>query len=105
MLGQYNGSAVALYDPDIDLWTFTSAKGDSCSEETFTLMPDSTVVTVQCSNANNAEKYVIATEKWISACTTPVALPQPCAVFVAAIAPAILLPSAKPLDFAAPGDT
>jgi len=53
MLGQYNGNAVALYDPDLDLWTFTSSKGDSCSEETFTLMPDDTVLTVQCSNANN----------------------------------------------------
>ena len=39
MLGQFNGSQVAIYDPDLDLWTFTSAKGDSCSEETFTLMP------------------------------------------------------------------
>ena len=47
------------------------SKGDSCSEETFTLMPDKTVVTVQCSNANNAEKYDIATDQWVSAGTTP----------------------------------
>jgi hypothetical protein len=105
MLGQYNGSAVALYDPDLDLWTFTSAKGDSCSEETFTLMPDSTVVTVQCSNANNAEKYLIATDQWVSAGTTPSALPQPCPPNVAEIGPAILLPSGKLLAVGATGNT
>lgn len=85
MLGQYNGTAVAIYDPDLDLWSFTSAKGDSCSEETFTLMPDNTVVTVQCSNANNAEKYLIASDQWVSAGTTPSTLPQACAGQVAEI--------------------
>jgi hypothetical protein len=105
MLGQFNGNAVALYDPDLDLWTFTSAKGDSCSEETFTLMPDNTVVTVQCSNANNAEKYVIATDKWVSAGTTPSMLPQPCSGFVAEIGPAVLLPSGKLLAVGATGNT
>lgn len=105
MLGQFNGTAVALYDPDLHLWTFTSAKGDSCSEETFTLMPDNTVVTVQCSNANNAEKYVIATDQWVSAGTTPSALPQPCAGAVAEIGPAILLPSGKLLAVGASGNT
>ena len=27
MLGQFNGSQVAIYDPDLDLWTFTSREG------------------------------------------------------------------------------
>jgi len=105
MLGQFNGNAVALYDPDLDLWTFTSTKGDSCSEETFTLLPDNTVLTVQCSNGNNAEKYVIATDKWVSAGTTPSALPQPCSGQVAEIGPAILLPSGKVLAVGATGNT
>jgi hypothetical protein len=105
MLGQFNGSAVALYDPDLDLWTFTSAKGDSCSEETFTLMPDNTVVTVQCSNGNNAEKYVIATDQWVSAGTTPSTMPQACAGFVAEMGPAILLPTGKLLAVGATGNT
>jgi hypothetical protein len=105
LLGQYNGSAVAIYDPDLDLWTTTSTKGDSCSEETFTLMPDNTVVTVQCSNANNAEKYLIATDKWVSAGTTPNTLPQACPGIVAEIGPAILLPSGKLLAVGATGNT
>ena len=69
MLGQYDGNAVALYNPDRDQWTFTSPKGDSCSEETFTLMPDNTVITVQCSNPDHSEKYDIATDQWVSAGT------------------------------------
>ena len=105
MLGQFNGSAVAIYDPDLDLWTFTSAKGDSCSEETFTLLGDDTVLTVQCSNANNAEKYLIATDQWVSAGTTPSPLPQPCPGQVAEIGPALLLPSGKVFAVGATGNT
>ena len=105
LLGQYNGTAVAIYDPDLDLWSFTSAKGDSCSEESFTLLPDGTVLTVQCSNGNNAEKYVIATDQWVSAGTTPAALPQQCSGQVAEIGPAILLPSGKVFAIGATGNT
>ncbi len=105
MLGHFDGNEVALYHPDHNQWTFTSPKGDSCSEETFTLMPDNTVVTVQCSNAKQAEKYVIATDQWVSAGTTPSALTQPCNGAVGEIGPAILLPSGKLLAVGATGNT
>lgn len=105
MLAQFNGSQVAIYDPDFDIWTFTSAKGDSCSEETFTLMPDGSAVTVQCSNGKNTERYLPATDKWVSAGATPNTLPQACAGFVAEIGPAILLPSGKLFAVGATGNT
>jgi len=105
MLGQFDGNAVALYHPDQNQWTFTSPKGDSCSEETFTLMPDNTVVTVQCSNPNHAEKYDIAAGKWVSAGTTPKPLTQPCNGGAGEVGPAILLPNGKLLAVGATGNT
>ena len=105
MLGQFDGNAVALYHPGQNQWTFTSPKGDSCSEETFTLMPDNTVVTVQCSNPNHAEKYDIAAGKWVSAGTTPKPLTQPCNGGTGEVGPAILLPNGKLLTVGATGNT
>lgn len=105
LLGQFNGSQVAIYDPDSDIWTSAAKKGDSCSEETFTLMPDGSVVTVQCSNGTNTEKYLPAANKWVSAGATPNMLPQACPGLVAEMGPAILLPSGKLFAVGATGNT
>jgi hypothetical protein len=96
LLASFNSSSTAIYDPVTDIWVaggIGGAKGDSCSEETFTLMRDGNVLTVQCSNGQNAEMYIPSSDKWVPAGTTGNALPQPCAGFVAEIGPAVLLPS------------
>ena len=46
------------------------AKSDSCSEETFTLMANGNVLTVECSNGQNAEQYIPSSDKWVSAGAT-----------------------------------
>jgi hypothetical protein len=45
------------------------------SEEGWTLLPDGTVLAVQCTNIPNAQKYVIATNQWVSAGNTGATLP------------------------------
>jgi len=105
MIAQFNSTAVALYDPLLDLWTFAANKGDSGSEETLTLLPDGTILTVQCSNGTNAEKYIIATDQWVSAGSTPGTLPQACPGFVAEIGPALLLPNGNVFAVGATGVT
>lgn len=105
MIAQYNSSAVAIYDPNLDLWTFAANKLDSGSEETLTLLPDGTILTVQCSNAPNAEKYIIATDQWVNAGSTPSTLPQACAGFVAEIGAALLLPNGTVFAIGATGAT
>jgi hypothetical protein len=105
MIAQYNSSAVAIYDPKRDLWTFAANKGDAGSEETLTLLPDGTILTVQCSNGNNAEKYVISSDQWVSAGSTPSTLPQACPGLVAEIGPAILLPNGKVFAIGATGNS
>jgi hypothetical protein len=72
LLGNFNSTAVNIFNPSTGNWTAAASKGDSASEETWALMPDGTVVTPQCSAAPNAEKYVISTDSWVAAGVLPV---------------------------------
>ncbi len=105
LLGNINSTSTAIYDPVLQIWTAAANKGDNSSEETFTLLPDNTVLTVQCSNIPNAEKYIIATDQWVSAGSTPSTLPQACPGLVAEIGPAILLPDGRVFAIGATGNT
>src|SRR5262249_17826507 len=82
----------AIYDPVASNWIAGPTKGDSASEETWTLLPDQTVLTVQCSNIPNAEKYVASTNKWVAASTLPVSLVESSSL---EIGPAFLLPDGR----------
>ena len=88
LVGYYSGVKTAIYDPVAQTWTAGPNKGASASEETWTLLPDQTVLTVQCSNRPNAEKYLSATNTWTSAGTLPVSLVE---VASLEIGPAILM--------------
>lgn len=79
LLGNDNGNslpqATAIWDPESRTW---SAGGDSLdlnSEEGWTLLPDGTILAVQCTDVPNAQKYVIATNEWVSAGTPLELLP------------------------------
>lgn len=97
---------VAIYDPTLQTWTAAASKADTSSEETFTLLPDQTVLTVQCSDPPNVEKYVITQDTWVSAASTPADLTQLCAPHtVPEIGPAILLPNQNVFVIGANGHT
>ena len=105
LLGQFNGSATVLFDPNTQIYQAGGTKGDSCSEETFTLLPNGNVLTVQCSNSPNAEQYIPSSNTWVNAGATGVTLPQACTGFVAEIGPAILLPDGRVFAIGATGNT
>ncbi len=67
LMGYYQGTKTAIYDPVAGAWSAGPDKGDSASEETWTLLPDGTVLTVQCSNVPFAEKYLPSSNKWVKA--------------------------------------
>jgi hypothetical protein len=69
LLGNFNSQTVSIFDPTAGTWTSAANKGDSGSEETWVLLREGTVVTPQCTNAPNAEKYVVANDQWVSAGT------------------------------------
>ena len=67
LMGYYQGVKTAIFDPVAGTWSAGPDKGDSASEETWTLLPDGTVLTVQCSNVPFAEKYLPSSNKWVKA--------------------------------------
>ena len=63
-----------------------------CTEETWLILPDQTVLAIECDNQPKAEKYIPASDKWVSAGTTPVTLVDTLSDEVGA---AILLPDGR----------
>ncbi len=68
------GVSTAIYDPIAHSWVAGPNKGDPGSEETWTLLPDQSVLTVQCNNTPYAERYVGASNAWQPAGMLPVNL-------------------------------
>ncbi|MBZ5706880.1 MAG: hypothetical protein LAN63_16135 [Acidobacteriia bacterium] len=69
----------AVLDPATLTWTKVSSAGksDFNAEEGWTLMPDGTILTEDVKNAPNAEKYIPAMHKWVTAGSTIVDLHSP----------------------------
>jgi hypothetical protein len=71
LLGSIMDTKTALYDPVNNSWKTTANKDDSSSEETWTLLPDGSVLAAECSGNPKCEKYIPASDKWVSAGSTP----------------------------------
>jgi hypothetical protein len=76
LLGDIGSRRSAIYDPVANTWTAVGGLKDDprCTEETWVLLPDQTVLALECDNQPKAEKYVIAADTWVSAGSTPVTL-------------------------------
>ena len=72
LMGHFGSTQTAIYDPTTETWTAGPAKGSSSSEESWVLLPDDTVVTVRCNSSQRADKYVAASNSWVSGGTLPV---------------------------------
>jgi len=102
LLGSIEDTSTAIYDPATGTWTPGANKDDTSSEETWTLLPDETVLTVECAAHPRAEKYVAPAERWVSAAQTPVDLVQASSI---EIGPALLMPDGKVFAIGATGHT
>lgn len=106
ILGGASGSnQSAIWDPNAfqgsstspsEAWTLAgtgfgtgaSTKSSRPDEETWTLLPDGSVLTIDVnSGGNTAERYIPSTDQWISAGTTPSAM-----VWGREMGPALVLP-------------
>lgn len=67
--------ATAIWDPESGSWSDGGVSLDLNSEEGWTLLPDGTILAVQCTNIPNAQKYIIATNTWVPAGNTGATLP------------------------------
>ena len=91
LVGNIFSTATALFDPATDTFSaagLNGAKNDNSAEETWTLLPDGSVLCVDCTAQNKAERYVPAQDKWVAARDVPVPLAQALSL---EIGPGILL--------------
>jgi len=118
LLGDISSSRTAIWDPAVDSWTESGlafgtlgspSKVGRIDEETWALLQDGTILTVDISSPAFAEKYVPASDTWVPADKTPATLTQnlallnlqdttvkpPVAVNISEIGPAILLPDGR----------
>ena len=72
------------------------------SAETWTLLPDNTILCAECDNHPSVEKYIISTDKWVKDKSTPVDFVQ---ILSKEIGPAILLPDKRVFAIGATGHT
>lgn len=92
LMGSIRDARTALYNHTTNVWIAGANKADPSSEETWTLLPDGTVLTAECSNFPAAEKYVPSSGTWVTAGSTPVDLVQASSI---EIGPAVLLPDGR----------
>lgn len=90
-VGQVASKLTAIYDPATNAWTAAANKINTCSEESWSLLPDGTIHAVDCSNPPNAEKYIIASDEWVNAGTTPDVLVDS----ISEIGASVLLPDGR----------
>jgi len=93
MLGYLFDSRCAIYDPVTNTWTAAANKNNaSSSEETWTLLPDQTILTVNCPGHPGTQKYVIGANQWVNCPNTPFDLVESASI---EIGPAVLLPDGR----------
>lgn len=102
LLGSITDTRTAIFDPATDTFSAGPNKADASSEETWTLLPDGTVLTAECSNHPQAEKYLPLSNTWVSAGTVPSDLVQGYSI---EIGPALVLPDGRAFCVGATGMT
>lgn len=103
MLGSIATNKTAIYNPNNNTWVAAAdKKNPSSSEETWTLLPDETILSVDCLNHPGAQKYIIAADEWIQIQPTPSDLVEASSI---EIGPAILLPDGRVFAIGATGHT
>ncbi len=93
LVGDINSQRAAIYDPVAGTWTATPNKDDTRgTEETWVLLPDGSVLALECDRRPRAEKYIPAANSWVTAGSTPVTLVDAGSLEIGA---ALLLPDGR----------
>jgi hypothetical protein len=105
LLASIDDNRTAFFDPATNAYSAGPNKLDRGAEESLTLMPDGTVLVVQCTAIPGSEKYVPGSNSWVSAGNTPATLPQSLPGIVAEIGATVLLTSGHAFAIGATGAT
>ena len=114
--------STAIWDPAADQWTVAGSgsgtlttdtrQNSSCTEETWTLLPDGSVLTADVYGEPHTERYVPSIDEWVSTGKSPASLvittltdPTGANINVREIGPAILLPDGRVFAIGGTGQT
>jgi hypothetical protein len=93
LIGSIDDNRTAIYDPATNTWANGGSKlNQTSNEETWTLLPNGTILTADCFGHPQTELYVIADGAWHLAGNTPSDLVEDASK---EIGPAILLPDGR----------
>lgn len=98
MIGALLSPDCAIYDPATDAWSPAASKAVRSNEETWVLLPDESVLTVQCFAPYRSERYSTSSNAWKDEGKPPVTLVDP---LMHEIGPAMLLYSGEVIYFGA----
>ena len=116
LFGGINDTQTAIWNPVADQWLHAGrgfnpagldSKTSSSSEETWTLLPDKSVLTVNVANPNHAQRYDPARDLWVDAGQTPqnLVVQSINGANVSEIGPAVLMMNGKVLAIGGTGHT
>lgn len=98
MIGALTSPDCAIYDPATDSWSAAASKAVRSNEETWVLLPDESMLTVQCFAPYQSERYSASSNVWKPEGTPPVALVDP---VMHEIGPAMLMYTGQVIYFGA----
>jgi Kelch motif protein len=98
MIGSLSTAECLIYDPATNSWTAAAKKAVRSNEETWILLPDETIVTVQCWEPYRSERYSTSSNAWKDEGKPPVMLVDP---VMHEIGPAMLMYNGKVIWFGA----
>jgi hypothetical protein len=110
LAGYLSGAQTFLFDTATRTWSQTGSKlrGDSSDEETWTLLPDGSVLSYDVfssisTGVGHAQRYTPSTGTWVDAGTVPVPLSSTGVGYE--MGPATLLPDGRVLEIGANGNS
>lgn len=98
MIGSLPDPECLIYDPATDSWTAAANKAVRSNEETWILLADETILTVQCWDPYRSERYSTSSNAWKDEGKPPVMLVDP---VMHEIGPAMLMYDGKVIWFGA----
>jgi hypothetical protein len=103
LLGYILGPQCAIYDPVTNAWSAAANMlHGTTNEETWALLQDQTIVVCDCAGHPATEKYLIASNQWITCGNTPTNLVEASSI---EIGPALALPDGRLFAVGATGQT
>ena len=106
IMGSVDDTRTAIYDPVNNSWGEGPAKNEASRNETWTLLPDGTVLCIDVQAHPSAEKYVPYANVWVSAGSIPAANDLVLQTTQGPLAgPAVLMPDGRVFAIGASGHT